>query len=186
MILLKSLTAAQAMVLLISTTPYPDVFAAVGRVLPRLVADGLFLTYHSLFLLLEELGHMLTALRLRGGLRRDRPISSAGNMARSLGMLLIRAIDLAERLYQILTIRGYRGRITTTARWRAVGRADVLPLAAAAVLLAFSAIGLAYPSLWAALSGYFLVLSAVPLGRHRRPVRRAVRAAAAGPERARR
>ena len=162
-ILLKSLTAAQVMVLLISTTPYPDVFAVVGRVLPRLVADGLFLTYHSLFLLLEELGHMLTALRLRGGLRADRPVATARNVARSLGMLLIRAIDLAERLYQILTIRGYRGRITTSPRWRSVGRADALPLAAGVVLIAVSAVGLAYPALWAALSGYFLVLSAMPL-----------------------
>lgn len=162
-ILLKSLTAAQAMVLLIATTPYPDVFTAIGKILPRLLADALFVTYHSLFLLIEQLGHMLTSIRLRGGLRRDQPVASISNVARSLGMLLIRAIDLAERLYQVLLIRGYRGRIVTSARWRAVCRDDVVPVALGGALLACSLIGVAWPSLWGALSGYFLVLSGVPL-----------------------
>lgn len=157
LVLLKSLTAAQAMVLLIATTPYPDVFAPLGRLLPRLVADGLFITYRSLFLLLEELGHVLTALRLRGGLRRDRPVSSGANVARSLGMLLIRAIDLSERLYDVLRLRGYSGRIVPTGRWHAISRSDALPLAVGAFAFAVSALALALPRVWLAASGYQVV-----------------------------
>jgi cobalt/nickel transport system permease protein len=110
-ILLKALTAAQAMVLLVTTTPYPDIFAAIGRVMPRLLADGLFLTYRSFFLLLREMGRTVTALRLRGGLKQGSHISNAANMARALGMLLVRAMDLSERLYAVLRVRGYRGRL---------------------------------------------------------------------------
>lgn len=162
-ILLKSLTAAQAMVLLISTTPYPDVFSALGRLLPRLVADGLLITYRSLFVLLEELDHMLTALRLRGGLRRNRPIESGSNVARSLGMILIRAVDLAERLYDVLRVRGYRGRIATTGRWRAVSRWDALPLTIGVISFAVSGVAVVRPLMWQAASGYVLVASALTL-----------------------
>jgi cobalt/nickel transport system ATP-binding protein len=151
------------MVLLIATTPYPDVFAALGKLLPRLVADALFVTYRALFLLLEELGHALTVLRLRGGLRPDRPVASSRNVARTLGMLLVRSIDLSERLYQVLQVRGYRGRITATSRWRAVCREDVLPLAGATALLGVSLVAVLWPALWAEVSGYVLVASALPL-----------------------
>ena len=159
-ILLKSLTAAQVMVLLIATTPYPDVFAAIGRFLPRIVADGLFITYNSVFLLLDQFDHMLTAQRLRGGMSRRRPIASGVNLARSLGMLLIHAIDLAERLYEIMRVRGYRGRIVATSRWRAISERDVPPMAAALVLLAVALAALFQPRFYAAFGGYLLIFSA--------------------------
>jgi len=187
LVLLKSLTAAQAMVLLIATTPYPDVFAPLGRLLPRLVADGLFITYRSLFLLLEELGHVLTALRLRGALRRDRPIASGANVARSLGMLLIRAIDLSERLYDVLRLRGYRGRIVPTGRWHAVSRSDALPLAVGAFAFAVSALALALPRVWLAASGYHVLgsalvaVAALGLTRARRPAAEGAAGAESGP-----
>ena len=158
-ILLKALTAAQAMVLLIATTPYPDVLAPLGRLLPRLVADGLFVTYRSLFLLLEELDHVLTALRFRGGLRRRQPIASGSNVARSLGMLLVRAIDLAERLYDVLRVRGYRGRLVVSGRWHAVSRHDSLPVAFGVGILGISLTALALPQVWVASSGYVLLAS---------------------------
>ena len=66
-IILKAVGAAMSMVLLIATTPYPDIFAAAGRVLPHLLADALFMTYRSFFVLLESMGHLMVAVRLRGG-----------------------------------------------------------------------------------------------------------------------
>lgn len=160
-ILLKALTAAQAMVLLITTTPYPDIFAAVGRAMPRLLSDGLFLTYRSFFLLLKEMGRAMTALRLRGGLRKGDYLGNARNVARALGMLLVRAIDLSERLYAVLRVRGYRGRLEAGTRWRTLTRHDILPALAggAALLLAIAA--QVAPGVWAAANGFVLVAAAI-------------------------
>lgn len=156
LILLKALTAAQAMVLLITTTPYPDLFAALGRGLPGVLADGLFITYRSFFLLLREMDRMLTALRLRGGLRSGRIVASTANVSRALGMLLVRAVDLAERLYSVLKARGYRGRIYASPRWRSVSAPDLVPLAAAGVALALTLIVRLLPELWYSSNGFFV------------------------------
>ncbi|MCL4534643.1 MAG: ATP-binding cassette domain-containing protein [Bacteroidetes bacterium] len=160
-ILLKALTAAQAMVLLITTTPYPDIFAGVGRLMPGLLADGLFLTYRSFFLLLSEMGRVLTALRLRGGLRKGRYLSNAANLARALGMLLVRAIDLSERLYGVLRVRGYRGRLEPGPRWRTVSRADAMPLAYGAAALVLASVVRVLPGLWGSVNGFALGAAAL-------------------------
>jgi cobalt/nickel transport system ATP-binding protein len=160
-VLLKALTAAQAMVLLITTTPYPDLFAAVGRVMPRLLSDGLFLTYRSFFLLLREMGRVLVALRLRGGLKPRRYMSNASSLAKALGMLLVRAIDLSERLYGVLQVRGYKGRLETGPRWRAVSANDLAPLLAGAAALLLALMARLAPGLWASVNG--LVLAAAAL-----------------------
>lgn len=135
-ILLKAVGAAMAMVLLITTTPYPDLFAVFSRVLPRLVADALFMTYRSFFILLEGMDHLTTALRLRGGLQRRKPLRTIRNLALALGVLLIHAIDLSQRLYAVLILRGYQGRFPTGPRGREGGlRCDAVPLLAGVVLL---------------------------------------------------
>jgi len=157
LILLKTLTAAQAMVLLITTTPYTDLFAAVGRLMPGLLADGLFVTYRSFFLLLQEMDRMLTALRLRGGLRRGRYASNARNLSRALGMLLVQALDLSERLYSVLRVRGYRGRLEAGHRWRSVSDADLLPVVAAIAALALSLLARLAPELWLSYNGFVLM-----------------------------
>ncbi len=160
-LLLKAFTAAQAMVLLITTTPYPDVFSAVARVVPGPVSDGLFLTYRSFFLLLREMGRAATALRLRGGLRPGSHVSNAANLARALGTLLVRALDLSERLYAVLRVRGYRGRLETGARWRTVTKTDALPLGAGAVALTLAVFARVFPGDWSAVNGFVLVGAAL-------------------------
>jgi cobalt/nickel transport system ATP-binding protein len=156
-IILKALTAAQAMVLLITTTPYPDLFAALGRFLPRLLADGLFLTYRSFFLLLKEMNMLMTALRLRGGLRPGRHVSNARNLSSALGALLIHALDLSQRLYSVLRVRGYRGRLMVGNRWRSTSRNDLLPLSAGAVALALALISRLLPGVWGSVNGFVLL-----------------------------
>ncbi len=164
LILLKTLTAAQAMVLLITTTPYPDLFAALGRVTPGLLADGLFVTYRSFFILVREMDRMLTALRLRGGLRPRRLASNVRNLSRALGMLLVRAVDLSERLYAVLRIRGYRGRLVAGSRWRNLSWNDVIPLTAAVVALSLSLLAVFAPAVWASTNGLVLVGAAIVAG----------------------
>lgn len=137
-ILLKALASALAMVLLITTTPYPEVFATFRRFLPAVVVDALFLTYRSLFLLLALFGHLMTALRLRGGVARRAYVRNLRNLSLGLGLLLVRALALSERMAEVLRLRGYRGHLGDARRWRAVGPHDLVPLGLglAALLLA--------------------------------------------------
>ena len=110
-IVLKAMDAGLAMVLLIGSTPYPQLFAIIGRALPRVVGDALLMTYRSFFLLLEAMDHLITALRLRGGLLRGRPMRTIRNLSVALGVLLVRSFDLGQRLYEALVLRGYGGRL---------------------------------------------------------------------------
>ena len=138
-IVLKAMGAALAMVLLVSTTPYPQLFAIIGRVLPRMVADALLMTYRSFFLLLESMDHLIIALRLRGGLLRGQPVRTIRNLSVALGVLLVRSLELGERLYDVLMLRGYSGRFPAGGNWNKIAPAtDGLPVLAGLVLLALA------------------------------------------------
>jgi energy-coupling factor transporter transmembrane protein EcfT len=114
LIVLKAVTAALVAVLLMFTTPYPQVFAPVQRVLPAVIADALLMTYRSLFLLLEKFSHTLTAARLRAGLVGVNPIRSAATITRSLGGVLLYSINLSQRTHDVMYLRGYDGRLAVT------------------------------------------------------------------------
>jgi len=109
LIVLKAVTAALAMVMLVFTTPYPQVFAAVQRVTPVIVGDALLLTYRSLFILAEKFSDLSRAVRLRAGVSARQPLRSARATTRALGGLLLYAFDLSQRDYDILRLRGYDG-----------------------------------------------------------------------------
>ncbi len=135
-IVLKAMDAGLAMVLLISSTPYPQLFAVIGRALPRVVGDALLMTYRTFFMLLESMDHLITALRLRGGLLRGRPMRTIRNLSVALGVLLVRAFDLGQRLYETLTLRGYAGRFPAGGNWRKLAPAyDGLPVVVGLILL---------------------------------------------------
>lgn len=136
-IVLKAMGAGLTMVLLIGTTPYPQLFAVIGRALPRVVADALLMTYRTFFMLLESMDHLITALRLRGGLLRGRPMRTIRNLSVALGVLLVRSFDLGQRLYETLTLRGYAGRFPAGGNWKKMAPTyDALPVAVGLILLA--------------------------------------------------
>ncbi len=161
MIILKAVAAGLAVVSVIVTTPYPRLFSVFRRVLPELVAEGLFLTYRSLFLLLGLLDDLFTALRLRGGLSRRRYLGNARSLAWGLGMLLLRALALSERLHDVLHLRGYRGRLAAEEGWR-LSRQD-LPSLASACAMFFAALALRYQPPPVAYHGYVLVVPVLAL-----------------------
>ena len=68
LIFLKVLCGSTGVVLLLATTPYPSIFRVLGKVLPSLFVTALFLTYRSIFILLNILEETQDALHLRGGL----------------------------------------------------------------------------------------------------------------------
>ncbi len=133
-IVLKALCAALAMVILIVTTPYPDVFSSIGPVLPGIITEGLFLTYRSLFILLELADNLVKGLRVRGGLTRGRYIKNVVNFSSGIGLMLVRGLDLSEKFYGVLNVRGYSGRLSGGERSEKSGANDFTALVIGALI----------------------------------------------------
>ena len=123
MLALRPLTASLTAVWLVGTTPYPDLFAPLSRVLPRQAGDGLFLTYRALFALLARAGHLRNApLRVRGGWSgsaRRRLALAAGE---GLGTLAVHGFDRSQQLYAAMLLRGPLGSHLRAAATSPTGR----------------------------------------------------------------
>ena len=139
-LLLRPLTACLAAVWLVGTTPYPDLFAPISRVLPRSVGDGLFLTYRSLFELTARGEKLWRALRLRGGASGSarRRLTVAGE---GLGTLVLHGFERSQRQYSAMLLRGHSGRICGCRHW-AEWTGDDWAVAAAGLLLIAATVAL--------------------------------------------
>jgi energy-coupling factor transporter transmembrane protein EcfT len=111
LIFLKVLSGSTSVVLLLATTPYPAVFSVLGKVLPSLFVTALFLTYRSVFILLDILEETQHALYLRGGFQWQHPWRSLVNIANTFGHLILKGIDASERMYESMVLRGFEGKI---------------------------------------------------------------------------
>ena len=139
-LVLRPLTAGLAAVWLVGSTPYPDLFAPLSRLLPRGVADGIFLTYRALFQLLARVERLWRALRLRGGasgpLRRRLTVAGEG-----IGTLVLHGFERSQRLYAAMQLRGHSGRVCGCRHYAEWAREDALValagLAAAAATAAW-------------------------------------------------
>ena len=124
-LVLRPLTASVTAVWLVGTTPYPDLFAPLSRLLPRNAADGLFLTYRALFELLARTQRLWRALRLRGGAsgpaRRRLAVAGEG-----LGTLVLYGFERSQRLYATMLLRGHSGRVCGCRHYAEWAREDVL------------------------------------------------------------
>lgn len=139
-IVTKAVGAALAAVVLVLTTPYPQVFAPVQRVTPSLVGDSLLMTYRSTFLLLEKFSDLLRAVRLRSGVLTGHPGRAAADTTRALGGLLLYSLDLAQRDYDIMRVRGYEGRLRARMPRSTRPALDVALIAVASTMLVLSAL----------------------------------------------
>jgi energy-coupling factor transporter transmembrane protein EcfT len=160
LIIIKAVTAALAAVMLMFTTPYPQVFALVQRVTPELVGDTLLMTYRALFLLAEKLSHLNRAVRLRSGVALNQPLRAARATSRALGGLILYSLDLSQREYDVLLLRGYEGRLKVTPQRSASRAADLATLAFGALALAAAIV---WRIGWRTLNDYSWVLPALAL-----------------------
>lgn len=110
-VVLKVIVASSTMLLFVSTTPYPRIFGSLGRIAPSGITAALFLIYRSVFILLDTLEALYTTMKLRGGFSLRRPVRSLKSLSRNLGYLLIKALDTSERMYELMELRGFEGRI---------------------------------------------------------------------------
>lgn len=136
LVVLKAVTAALAVVTLMFSTPYPQVFAPLQRVTPQVVGDALLMTYRSLFILAEKFADLTRAVRLRAGLSARQPIRSAKATVRALGGLLLYSLDLSQREYDILYLRGYEGGLRVSGKRGTDRTADAAAVLYAALILA--------------------------------------------------
>jgi cobalt/nickel transport system permease protein len=108
--MLRPVTVVLVALWIVGTTPYPDVLAPISRLLPRSIADGLFLTYRALFDLLERAERMGRWLRVRGG--GDAPIGARLALTgQGLATLVLYGLERSQRLYAAMLLRGHSGRV---------------------------------------------------------------------------
>ena len=111
MVFLKVLCGSTGVVLLLATTPYPSIFSVLGRVLPSTFVTALFLTYRSIFILLNIFEETQQALYLRGGFQWRHPWRSLSNISNAFGHLIIKGIDASEKMYESMVLRGFKNKI---------------------------------------------------------------------------
>jgi energy-coupling factor transporter transmembrane protein EcfT len=126
----RPMVASLTAVWLVSTTPYPDLFAPLSRLLPRSAGDSLFLTYRAVFALLARVERMWTALRLRGAMAR--PVNQRFPLlGEAMGTVVLSGFDRSHRLYQAMQLRGHSGRVCGCRHYLELTRDDLWVLAAA-------------------------------------------------------
>ena len=111
LIFLKVLCGSTGVVLLLATTPYPLVFRVLGKFLPSLFVTALFLTYRSVFILLNVFEETEHAIHLRGGVQWRHPWRSLKNISNAFGHLIIKGIDNSEKMYEAMMLRGFKDKI---------------------------------------------------------------------------
>ena len=109
-ITIRATVAFLAALWLVSTTPFDRLLSALNRLgLPRLFTVMLTFVFRFLSVLFEELARMRTAQRARTF--GTRPVKSGWrNAVQLVGMLLIRALDRAERIHGAMCSRGWTGK----------------------------------------------------------------------------
>ena len=134
--IVKAITPSLAVLMLIVSTPYPRIFALLSVLLPEILAAGLFMTYRTLFILLDMMGNFAVSIRLRGGISPGSLYQNSANITKGIGILFVRAVERASRLYAVMIVRGYSGSMAEKGLVR-LHREDWLPLGSGALVLAF-------------------------------------------------
>jgi energy-coupling factor transporter transmembrane protein EcfT len=134
LLIVKAITPAFAVLMIIVSTPYPKIFSLFSALLPEILAAGLFMTYRTLFILLDMMNNFGSAIRLRGGFSPGNLFKNSANISKGIGMLLVRAVERSSNLYAVMVVRGYRGSMAEKGELR-FRREDWLPLATGTAVL---------------------------------------------------
>ena len=113
---MRVLAITASVILLLLTTSYPAIFAALGRVVPGGLVTALFFTYRALFILSTCILNVQTALHLRGGMHWRHPMASLRNLGMALAHVLVHAIEISQRMAENLTVRGFNNHIYSLGR----------------------------------------------------------------------
>jgi cobalt/nickel transport system permease protein len=115
-ILLKFALTVSAALLLIATTSFPGVCHALRRLgFPALFVSQLLFLYRYLFVLMEEAMRIVRAREMRSFGSRGTGMKV---FVRLIGILFLRTMDRAERIYYAMLSRGFQGDIPSLKRSR--------------------------------------------------------------------
>ena len=106
-LMLKGIFCVTASYLLVATTPFDRICAALRRLhIPSFIVTLLLLTYRYISVMMEEVSVMIDAYCLRAPHQKGVQFSAWGSF---LGQLLLRSMDRAEELYSSMKLRGFNG-----------------------------------------------------------------------------
>lgn len=131
-ILMKFLLTTAAALLLVATTSFPGICRALGRMgFPAVFVSQLLFLYRYLFVLAEETMRITRARDMRSFGHRGLGLTV---FVRLVGVLFLRTVDRAERIYRAMLSRGFRGEVPSLVRSRICAR-DLAFLGSTALLL---------------------------------------------------
>jgi cobalt/nickel transport system permease protein len=131
-ILLRFVLTALTMLLLISTTSFPGVSFALGRLgVPQVFVSQLHFLYRYIFVLLDEGMHMVRARDVRCFDRRGRSLWATVSL---IGTLFVRTVERAERIHNAMISRGFTGVVRLPGKYR-MKMTDFLSLACVGAIL---------------------------------------------------
>ncbi|MBR0353549.1 MAG: cobalt ECF transporter T component CbiQ [Oscillospiraceae bacterium] len=104
-LMLKGVLCLMASFLLVATTPFDCICAALRKMhVPKTLVTLLLLTYRYVGVMTEEVAVMTDAYHLRAPGQKGIHVSAWGSF---LGQLLLRSMDRAQELYSSMLLRGY-------------------------------------------------------------------------------
>ena len=104
-LMLKGVLCLMASYLLVATTPFDSLCAALQRAhMPKMLVTLLLLTYRYVGVMTEELAVMTDAYHLRAPRQKGIQFSAWGSF---LGQMILRSMDRAQELYSSMLLRGY-------------------------------------------------------------------------------
>ena len=118
-IVIRSWLSVQAAILLVATTPFPDLIHAFEHLrVPAIITTIIAFLYRYLFVLTDEVMRLTRARQARSaavaGYRSGRSVMwrarTAGNMT---GQLFLRSYERSDRIYNAMLARGYTGQLRT-------------------------------------------------------------------------
>ncbi len=113
-IIVKFILTVSTALLLIAVTSFLGICEGLERLkFPRLLVIQLLFLYRYLFVLLEEALRILRAREARSFGKRGKEIKT---FIRLISILLVRTVERAERIYQAMLSRGFRGEIRVLKR----------------------------------------------------------------------
>lgn len=130
----KALASVLVWLILITTTPYVKILAELSPVIPKILLDGIYMTYRSFFLLIDQFSKFFLTLKFKGAYSPRRLWRNLSGISSALGIMLIHSIEQAERLYTILELRGYQGGFRL--QREGMNAWDILPVATGLIIIA--------------------------------------------------
>ncbi|MHA1595778.1 MAG: cobalt ECF transporter T component CbiQ [Candidatus Baldrarchaeia archaeon] len=110
-IILKVVTAALAIFMVVLTTSHFELLYYVQKAFPRTLSVMLLLTFRYVFLVIDEMKRMREAVGARGGSLIRTFFENIKLFGNILGAFLIRTMERAERVYTAMEVRGFDGTI---------------------------------------------------------------------------